>query len=280
MGLDFLKKIFNRYNKINKEFIDEIEQTLIEADVGVITTEEIIHRLQDEKITSIEDAKEVIKQIIAESILEGKLANNNGLNVIIFCGVNGVGKTTSIAKLGYYLKKQGLKIKIAAGDTFRAAGIEQIQVWSERLKIPTIKQTQGSDPGAVVFDAISSALAEGDNYLLVDTAGRMHTREDLMREMQKIYKVVQKRIPETNIENLVVLDATTGQNGFNQASMFKQYLPITGIFLAKYDSSFKAGIIIRVSKELGIPIKFLGTGENVEDIAEFKKLKFIEKLIS
>lgn len=278
MPLGFLKKIFTRYSKISSEFIEELEETLIEADVGMQVTEQIIDEIKRKKVASLEEAREIIKTIISDIIIEGEIIKGEGLKVIIFCGVNGVGKTTSIAKLANYLRNHGYKIKLAAGDTFRAAGIEQLEVWAERLKLPVIKQQQGADPGAVVYDAISSALSDNDDYLIVDTAGRMHTREDLMREMEKIYKVAQKRIPQQNIENLVVIDATTGQNGFNQVSMFNQYLNITGIFLAKFDSSFKAGIILRISKELRIPIKFIGTGEKLEDISEFNKTIFIEKL--
>jgi len=278
MPLGFLKKIFTRYSKISSEFIEKLEETLIEADVGMQVTEQIIDEIKRKKVASLEEAREIIKAIISDIIIEGEIIKREGLKVIIFCGVNGVGKTTSIAKLANYLRNHGYKIKLAAGDTFRAAGIEQLEVWAERLKLPVIKQQQGADPGAVVYDAISSALSDNDDYLIVDTAGRMHTREDLMREMEKIYKVAQKRIPQQNIENLVVIDATTGQNGFNQVSMFNQYLNITGIFLAKFDSSFKAGIILRISKELRIPIKFIGTGEKLEDISEFNKTIFIEKL--
>ncbi|MBN1899443.1 MAG: signal recognition particle-docking protein FtsY [Spirochaetes bacterium] len=278
MPLGFLKKVIRKFNKMDRLFLEEMEQTLIQADVGLITTEEILEKIQRKNPKSRDETKELISEIMAGIIQEGELCQKNGLGVILFCGVNGVGKTTSLAKIAHYLKKKGKKCKLVAADTYRAAGIEQLEVWAEKLKIPVIKQFQGSDPGAVVFDAINSGLSDRDDYLLVDTAGRMHTREDLMREIVKVYNVVLKKIPEDHIEVLVVLDATTGQNGFNQAVEFKKYLPVQGAFLAKYDSSFKAGIIIRISKELNIPIKFVGTGEKIEDMDTFRKKDYITNI--
>ena len=279
MAFDFIKKLFTKYSKIEPQIFEELEEKMIEADMGFKITEEILKNLKSKKFNNIEDLKLELKKILFEYLLEGEIIKNEGLNLIIFCGVNGVGKTTSIAKLANYLKNKNFKVKLVAGDTFRAAGIEQLEVWSERLKISLIKSKLGSDPAALLYDAINSAQNERIDYLIVDTAGRMHTRNDLMREMLKIYNVSLKKLNNKNIENLLVLDATTGQNAFNQSLMFKNYLPITGIFLTKFDSSFKAGILFRICKELSIPIKFIGTGEKVEDMKEFKKNEFIKKLL-
>jgi len=279
MAFDFIKKLFTKYSKIEPQIFEELEEKMIEADMGFKITEEILKNLKSKKFNNMEDLKLELKKILFEYLLEGEIIKNEGLNLIIFCGVNGVGKTTSIAKLANYLKNKNFKIKLVAGDTFRAAGIEQLEVWSERLKISLIKSKLGSDPAALLYDAINSAQNEKIDYLIVDTAGRMHTRNDLMREMLKIYNVSLKKLNNKNIENLLVLDATTGQNTFNQSLMFKNYLPITGIFLTKLDSSFKAGILFRICKELSIPIKFIGTGEKVEDMKEFKKNEFIKNLL-
>lgn len=279
MALDFIKKIFNRYPKIEQKFFDELEENLIESDAGLEFTEKIIKTLKESKIEDKEKLRVLLKDILFNLLIEGELKKNDGLNVIIFCGVNGVGKTTSIAKLANYLKNKDLKVKLVAADTFRAAGIEQLEVWSQRIKVPIIKSTLGQDPAALVYDAITSAEIDKTDYLIIDTAGRMHTRDDLMRQMEKIYKVASKRIPVDNIEILLVLDATSGQNAFNQVKIFKQYLPVSGIFLAKFDTSFKAAILFRICSETGIPIKFIGKGEKIDDIEEFKKEKFLQKII-
>ncbi len=279
MAFNFLKKVFKKYSKMDESFICELEESLIEADVGMVTTDEIIDIIKNKRVEDGENLKGIIKNIIGDYLLEGSIVKSDGLKVILFFGINGVGKTTSVAKMANFLKNMRYKVRMVAGDTFRAAGVEQLKIWGERLKIPVVSQPTGSDPASVVYDGISSAIANNDDYLLVDTAGRMHTREDLMRQLDKIFKVIEKRIDRNNIENIALVDATTGQNGFNQLTMFKKSLPVTGIFLAKFDSTFKAGIIIRICNELKIPIKFIGTGEKIDDISVFSKDDFLEKLI-
>jgi len=279
MAFNFLKKVFKKYSKMDESFICELEESLIEADVGMVTTDEIIDIIKNKRVDDGENLKGIIKNIIGDYLLEGSIVKSDGLKVILFFGINGVGKTTSVAKMANFLKNMRYKVRMVAGDTFRAAGVEQLKIWGERLKIPVVSQPTGSDPASVVYDGISSAIANNDDYLLVDTAGRMHTREDLMRQLDKIFKVIEKRIDRNNIENIALVDATTGQNGFNQLTMFKKSLPVTGIFLAKFDSTFKAGIIIRICNELKIPIKFIGTGEKIDDISVFSKDDFLEKLI-
>lgn len=281
--MGFLSKLFFRKKVLDDEFIEELEERLVESDVGITTTERIIEILElllkKEKFVDIETVKKKIREILYNIILEEDIINNNGLNIILFTGVNGVGKTTSIAKLANFLKNKNFKVKIAAADTFRTAAIEQLAFWTEKIKIPLIKHNYGSDSGSVVYDAISSCLANNFNYLLVDTAGRMHTSNDLMRELQKIYRIASKRVNPENIENILTIDATGGQNSFVQAKTFNQYLPVTGIFLSKYDSSSRGGIVIRIASELKIPVKFLGTGEKIDNIEVFNKQKFIHEII-
>ena len=278
---NFFKKIAT--TEIAEGFFEEFEEILIEADVGVKTTGMILDHLKKQKINlksfqSI-DVKNILKAYIKELITEGRLIDSPGLKIILFTGINGVGKTTSLVKLAYYLLQNGSNVKIVAGDTFRAAASEQLQVWTDRIRVPLLKTTPGSDSGAVVFDGITSALSDRTDYLIIDTAGRMHTKEDLMRELQKIRNICMKRIQQDHIENILVVDSTTGQNSYTQAEIFNEYIPLTGVFLSKYDSIFKGGIVIRISSELEIPIKFIGTGESLSDFGFFNKNDFIESLI-
>ncbi len=285
MGLfkNILNKVFEKNKKFNENFFEDLEEKLVSADVGISSTEKIItdlrNRIKENKYTSLAEVEKELKTILNNYILEGNLINNEGLKVILFTGINGVGKTTSLAKLANYLKKKGYKIKIGAADTFRAAAIEQLSIWAEKIKVPIIKHQLGSDSGAVVFDTLSSAISDNTDYAIIDTAGRMHTSSDLMRELQKIKKVALKKVDEKNIENIIVVDSTAGQNSFFQVETFDKYIPVTGVFLSKYDSSSKGGIIIRISNELKKPIKFLGYGEKIEDIKPFSKSEFINELI-
>jgi len=284
--MNILKSFFNKISKTKMEldelFFDELEEVLIEADTGVISTQLILNHIKkisrQDRITNSQKLKTILKNHLKELIVEGQLLNTEGLKLIIFTGINDVGKTTSLAKLAYYLIQKKNNIKIVAADTFRAGAIDQLVVWANRIKVPIIKTDSGADSGAVVYDGITSALNDNTDYLIIDTAGRMHTSNDLMQELKKIKNICLKRIQENNIETILVIDSTTGQNGFIQAETFNQYIPLTGLFLSKYDSIFKGGIIIRISNELKIPIKFIGTGEALSDIEIFNKNTFIESL--
>lgn len=287
MGLlkNFFTNLKTKKTPIDEQFYEEFEEKLIEADMGPLATEQILDDLKkdssNKNINDIEHLKQYLKDYLAQLISskeEEWQDNQNELKIILFTGINGVGKTTSLAKLAHYLQSKGKKLKLVAGDTFRAAAIEQLTVWAERLNLPIIKSTQGSDPAAIVFDGITSAINDNCDYLLIDTAGRMHTSDNLMRELQKIKNICLKKVKEENIKNILVIDSTTGHNGFNQAEIFKKFIPVSGVFLAKYDSIFKGGIIIRISKELQIPIQFIGTGETVSDFHFFNKNNFIESL--
>ncbi len=278
---NFFQQLKGKKLQINDDFYEELEGTLIEADIGIVTTQMILDYLknpfQKKKTHDNEQLKILLKKYLNELIMEGDLNNNPGLKIILFTGINGVGKTTSLVKTAYYLKQNNFKVKLVAGDTFRAAAIDQIIVWSEKIKLPLIKSTIGSDSGAVVFDSITSALKDNTDYLLIDTSGRMHTNEDLMKELKKLKNICLKRIEKDNFENILVADATTGQNGFIQAEIFHKFIPVTGIFLSKFDSIFKGGTIIRISSELHIPIKFIGTGESITDFSFFNKKLYVLK---
>ncbi len=286
MGLfkKIITGIFDNKKGFDDTFFETLEERFVEADMGINTTNFIIERLQEDikekNLKTVDDLQENLKIILNELIIEGKLITNKGLKVILFTGINGVGKTTSLAKVVNFLKENKFKVKIGAGDTFRTAAIEQLSIWADRLNVPIIKHQIGSDSGAVVYDALTSALADNTDYLVIDTAGRMHTSTDLMKELQKLRKIILNRIPEENIENIIVVDATAGQNSFIQTETFNSYIPVTGIFLSKYDSSSKGGIIIRISNELKKSIKFLGTGEQLTDMELFNKEKFITDIIS
>lgn len=284
--MNILKKFFTKFKKesikIDDDFLEDLEETLIQADIGVKTTQEILEHIElinkDKKLENSDDLILELKKYLKDLLLTDEIKESNELNIIMFAGINGVGKTTSLAKVAYHLKNKGKKVKLVAGDTFRAAAIDQIAIWADRLDLPIVKTTHGADSAAVVFDGITSALSDNTDYLLIDTAGRMHTSDDLMRELQKIRNICLKRIPEERIENIIVVDSTTGQNSYIQTETFNNYIPINGVFLSKYDSIFKGGMVIRISNELKIPIKFTGTGETFKDLNIFKPDEFIETL--
>lgn len=278
-----LKEIF-KSKKIDENIFDDIEDALVEGDVGISAAVSIVDELRlaakKEKIDDHEILKKTLYDIISGRIKEYDFKINEGLNLFLFLGVNGVGKTTSIAKMGKYLIDSGNKnVLFAAGDTFRAAASEQLAIHGNRLGIRVINQQSGSDPGAVIYDAITSAGSHGENIILADTAGRMHNKANLVRELQKIDKVIRGRIPEENYKKFIVIDATTGQNGLNQAEIFDEALGIDGIVLAKYDSAAKGGILISISGKLGIPAAFVGTGEKYGDLEKFDKKKYLEALL-
>ncbi|HIQ24814.1 MAG TPA: signal recognition particle-docking protein FtsY [Persephonella sp.] len=272
--------------KIDESLFEDIEIVLLKADVGIQATEEIIEFLKKEskkrKITEGEQLKELLKEKLIEILTpcSGKL-NLLGENpdVILFLGINGSGKTTTVGKLAYQFKEEGKSVVLAAADTFRAAAIDQLQIWADRVGVRIIKHKEGADPSAVVFDAISSAKAKGDDIVLVDTAGRLHTKENLMKELQKIKRTIKKFSENQPCETLLVLDGTIGQNSINQAKTFKEAIDISGIVITKLDGTAKGGALIPICKQLQIPIKYIGVGETVEDLQPFDPKAFVEAIL-
>ena len=279
-----LKGIFGLLK--NEEFFSKLEEVLLEGDLGTKTTFSVLDAVKLEikknKLKNENDFLNLLKEFLSKDLLAINLEpSKNELSLYLFLGVNGVGKTTSIAKLGNYYKNKNYKVVFAAGDTFRAAGGTQLKIHGERLGIKTISQNEGSDPGAVIYDSISSALAKNDDLILADTAGRMHNRNDLMRQVEKINKIISKsKIEEKNYKKLLVLDGNTGQNAISQLEFFNKAIKIDAIVLSKFDSSSKSGMIISICRDFHIPIAFLGTGEKYPDIILFDKGVFLEKLIN
>lgn len=275
--------IFRNFVKVDEEMLEELEEILIAADVGFAATEEIIdslrERIKDERISEPEDAKKALMEILVEMIGEGEQLNlDTKPAVILVIGVNGVGKTTSVAKIANCLKNDGKKVLLCAADTFRAGAIEQLQIWGDRAGIEVIKHTEGSDPAAVVFDAARAAKAKGVDVLIVDTAGRLHNKKNLMNELAKIDRVIERELPGSAKETLLVLDAVTGQNAVNQAIEFKNASDITGIVLTKLDGTAKGGIAFSIKKVLGIPVKYIGVGEKLDDLQDFSAKDFVNAL--
>ena len=272
---------------VDEALLDELEETLISDDIGVETTDKLVTELRDAyrsgKIKTTADIlpylKEHIKNYWPNCDRQLRTAQA-GPTVILVAGVNGSGKTTSIAKLAFMLSRDGKKVIVAACDTFRAAAVEQLTIWAERIGVQIVKHKTGSDPASVAFDACDAAVARGADFLVLDTAGRLHTQKDLMRQLTKIRDVVARKIPGTPNEVLLVLDATTGQNAIIQAKMFTEAIDVTGIFLAKLDGTARGGIVIAIKDQLDIPVKFVGLGEKPEDIAEFDPVMFVEALFN
>ena len=278
-----VKDLFINMREVDEDLFDELEEILITADVGVAGTEMILEKLRyivkAEKITESERVYEELKKIIAEMIGDGDGLNLSGeLSVILVIGVNGVGKTTSIAKIANNLKSEGKKVVLAAADTFRAAAIDQLQIWADRIGVDIIKHNEGSDPAAVVYDAVNAAKAKRADVLIVDTAGRLHNKKNLMDELAKINRVISREAPDACRETLLVLDATTGQNAVIQAKEFKNAAEITGLVLTKLDGTAKGGIIISIKEELGIPVKYIGVGEKADDMQPFIAEEFVRAL--
>lgn len=272
---------------VDPELLDELEAMLIQADMGVATATKICDDLktayEEKRITKGEDVLEFLKVELKSYWPESDRSLNQagkGPTVILVAGINGAGKTTSVAKLAWMFQQQGKKVVLAAGDTFRAAAVEQLTIWSERIGCEIIKGTSGGDAAAVVYDATEAAEARGADVLLVDTAGRLHTQENLMRELTKIRDVVSRRMPGAPHEVLLVLDATTGQNAINQAKAFLQAIDVTGIFLAKLDGTAKGGIVVAIRNEIDLPVKFVGVGEGFEDVEAFDPEAFVEALFA
>lgn len=277
-----------RRKKIDDEFYDELEEILIGADVGVNTVMKLTEELRSEvRKRKIEEAKELQPLLIEKlvGLLKGEQDNSlhmaaSGPTVILFVGVNGVGKTTSIGKMAHRFKQQGKKVLMAAGDTFRAGAIEQLEVWGQRVGVDVIKQQAGSDPAAVMFDAIQAAKTRGADVLLCDTAGRLQNKTNLMEELNKIYRVIRREIPDAPHEVMLVLDATTGQNALSQAKLFGEKTGVTGLVLTKLDSTAKGGIVIAIRQELNLPVKFVGLGEKMDDLQQFDSEQFVHALFT
>ncbi len=283
----FSEKIKNLFGgrKIDEEFFEELEDTLIEGDLGARLTDEISGKLREiakkENLTDASDLQKRMKDILSEYI-EGyyESPRKGDLSVYMILGVNGVGKTTTIAKMSKYFTNEGYKVLLAAGDTFRAAAVDQLDIHAERLGMRIVKQQMGSDPGAVIYDAISSAEAHGDELILADTAGRMHNKENLMRELKKMDKVIHSRgVKEENYKKFLVIDATTGQNGVSQASLFNEAVKLDGIILTKYDSAAKGGALVQIGRTMSLPVVFVCVGEGYDDIRRFDKDEFLDSLV-
>ena len=275
--------LFKTLRKIDEDLMEELEEILICADVGAATTEEILDTLREEirerGLKDSDEVKELLKEIMLGMIGEGEEIDfSREMTVILVIGVNGVGKTTSIGKIASALKRDKKKVVVAAADTFRAAAIDQVEVWTKRAGVDLIKHTEGSDPAAVVFDAINAAKKRQADALIIDTAGRLHNKKNLMDELAKIDRVITRELPDCVRETLLVLDSTTGQNAINQAKEFKNAANITGLVLTKLDGTAKGGIVFSIKKELNIPVKFIGVGEQIDDMEKFNADDFINAL--
>ena len=275
--------LLSNFVRVDEDLLEELEEVLIMSDIGVAATETIIEelrdRIKDGRLKEKEQVIDALKEIIGEMIGEHQpLVLETTPSVILVIGVNGAGKTTSIGKMSKRLRLSGKKVVVAAADTFRAAAIDQLEVWCQRAKVDLVKQSEGSDPAAVVFDAINYAKKKEADVLIIDTAGRLHNKANLMNELAKINRVIDRELPGASRENLLVLDATTGQNAVIQAKEFSKAASITGITLNKLDGSAKGGIVISIKRELGIPVKFIGVGEKIDDMQEFDAKQFIDAL--
>ena len=284
---DKIKKIgiFNGFSQLDDDFYEELEESLVMADLGAETTMEVVEELKSrckaQKIKDTEGARQCMRDILAEYLSIGDLSVDMSRTpaIVLFIGVNGVGKTTSIGKLAARWKREGKKVLLCAGDTFRAAAAEQLTIWADRAGVDIVKQHEGADPAAVVYDALSAARARRSDVVLVDTAGRLQNKANLMSELNKISRVIERECPESSRETLLVLDATTGQNGLIQAKEFSKAAGVTGIVLTKLDGTAKGGIVVAIAKELGVPVKFAGVGEGVDDLQPFDAAAFTEALL-
>ena len=280
-----IESMLKSFTKIDEELFEELEELLIMGDVGVNTaakiTDELRKRVKKEGVTNPEDVLGLLQEITADMLRGGEeLHIRTRPSIILVIGVNGVGKTTTIGKLAHNLRKQGKKVILAAADTFRAAAIDQLEIWGERAKCDVIKQKEGSDPAAVVYDAISAAKARGADVIIADTAGRLHNKKHLMGELAKISRIIDRELPDADKEFLIVLDATTGQNAVNQAKAFKDATGITGIVLTKLDGTAKGGVVLSIKEELGVPVKYIGVGEQMDDLQPFNADDFAKALFT
>lgn len=278
-----IESVMRSFVKIDEDFLEELEEILITSDVGVGASEEIIdelrERIRDDRIKTRDDTMAALREIISGMIGESEpLHLDTKPSVILVIGVNGAGKTTSVGKISARLKAEGKRVVVAAADTFRAAAIDQLAVWCDRAGVELVKQSEGSDPAAVVYDAANYARAKGADVLIVDTAGRLHNKKNLMNELAKINRVIDRELPGASRENLLVIDATTGQNAIIQAKEFGEAANITGLVLNKLDGTAKGGIVLSIRRELGLPVKFIGVGEKIDDMQPFDAEEFIDAL--
>ncbi|NLG88904.1 MAG: signal recognition particle-docking protein FtsY [Clostridiaceae bacterium] len=274
------------FGKIDEELFEELEEILITSDIGVDTSlkiiEEIKTRVKKEKITDAIQVKNILKEELLNIVGKEQPMLRLGTkpSVIVVLGVNGVGKTTSIGKICNLLKQQGKRVLVAAADTFRAAAIDQLEIWTKRAGVEIIKHTEGSDPSAVVYDAIAAAKARDFDVIVCDTAGRLHTKKNLMEELKKIFRIIKRELPDADIETLLVLDATTGQNAVSQAKSFTEASGVTGLVLTKLDGTAKGGVVVSIKSELGLPVKFMGVGEQIDDLQPFNPVEFVDALFA
>lgn len=280
-----MNNVFSNFRKVDEELLEELEEILIMSDIGVDTSTEIISKLRDriklEKIQDEEGVKNTLKDEMKKILdkEDNKLKLDSKLSVILVVGVNGVGKTTSIGKIANNLRKEGKKVVIAAADTFRAAAVEQLEIWANRAGVDIVKKDEGADPASVVFDSIKIAKDKNADVLICDTAGRLHNKKYLMDELLKIGKVIEKELPDSSKETLMVIDATTGQNAIMQVKAFKETVPITGLILTKLDGTAKGGVVVGIVNENSIPVKFVGVGEQIDDMEIFNSEEFVTAII-
>ena len=278
-----MDEVIQSYDEITDDLFDELEEVLIMGDVGMPTAERVIRdlkaKIENDNITSVSQVRETMKDIVAGVVWGGSyLKLRTKPSIILVIGVNGVGKTTTIGKLAFRLKNMGRTVILGAADTFRAAAIEQLQVWADRADVDLIKHAEGSDPAAVVYDTIQAGKARGADVIIIDTAGRLHNKKNLMDELNKISRVIDRELPDCSRETLLVLDATTGQNAVNQAKDFKEAVGITGIILTKLDGTARGGVVLAINNELDVPVKFVGVGEQIDDLQPFDADAFASAL--
>ena len=273
------------FDKLDDEFYDQLEEALILADVGVDSATDAVaklrKRVKERLLTRADEVKDALRAILTEKLEVGDAALDLSTtpSIVLFIGVNGVGKTTSIGKLAAQLKAEGKKVLLCAGDTFRAAAADQLEIWANRAGVDIIRQNEGADPGSVLFDALQAAKARHVDVVLCDTAGRLHNKQNLMNELAKLRKIIDRECPDSSCETLLVLDATTGQNGLIQARTFKETAGLTGIILTKLDGTAKGGIVIAIAQELGVPVKFVGVGEGIDDLKPFDPAEFVQGMV-
>lgn len=280
-----VNEVVKNFRKVDEELLEELEEIMIMADMGMTTTEKVIDELRDRiktnNIKNADDVKTALCEILMDQVGEGEeLDLSTTPSVILVIGVNGVGKTTSIGKIAYNLKNEGKRVVVAAADTFRAAAIEQLAIWCDRAGVELVRQNEGSDPASVVFDAIAAANKRKADVLIIDTAGRLHNKSNLMDELAKINRIINRELPNSARETLLVLDSTTGQNAVMQAKKFKEAADITGLILTKLDGTAKGGAVFSIKEEIDLPVKFIGVGEQIDDMQPFDAKMFVEALMA